>query len=340
MTLLSIVPTVQRRARKAARYLADQMVYVAARVGTREQVRRRLVGRVVERPTDLFRWSDLAGACDLDDQTRALIRSHNLSRSNIPLVRSAYLVEEAAGSHLEPLAAQLPGSDAGPIAADAITEIIRWKTIVRCREDHDDRIGRPDSYFAVAEGAMDWQWRKVIWPIIHDCDFTSTLDLGCGHGRNVERLRHLAKSIDLVDVNDSCLAACRKRFGDARDGCSFRYHKTTGNELATVADRSVTMFYSWDTMVHFDKIVFRDYMKEVARVVAPGGRAFFHYSNLGAERPNSDFMSNHGARSDMSADLFAQYAEESGLEIVFHRLSGTADGWGRDSLDCLTLAQL
>ena len=60
------------------------------------------------------------------------------------------------------------------------------------------------------------------------------------------------------------------------------------------------MFYSWDTMVHFDKIVFRDYLREATRVLAPGGRAFLHYSNLGAERPNSDFASNHGARSEDS----------------------------------------
>lgn len=158
---------------------------------------------------------------------------------------------------------------------------------MQCRENHDDRIGRADSYFAVAEGTMDWQWQNVIWPIIRECDFTSMLDLGCGHGRNVERLRHLAKTIDLVDINESCLSACRKRFGNSLGGCRFRYHPTTGNELTMIKDRSITMFYSWDTMVHFAKIVFRDYVKEVARVLTPGRSRFFHYSNLGAERPNA-----------------------------------------------------
>lgn len=42
----------------------------------------------------------------------------------------------------------------------------------------------------------------------------------------------------------------------------------------------------------------------------------------------------------MSAELFAQYARENNLKIVFHRLNETTDGWGRDDLDCLTLAEL
>jgi hypothetical protein len=39
----------------------------------------------------------------------------------------------------------------------------------------------------------------------------------------------------------------------------------------------------------------------------------------------------------MTADLMREYAQEAGLGIKFQRLSGTADGWDVDDLDCLTL---
>jgi hypothetical protein len=39
----------------------------------------------------------------------------------------------------------------------------------------------------------------------------------------------------------------------------------------------------------------------------------------------------------MTAELMRQYAEEAGLKVKFQRLSGTADGWGIDDLDCLSL---
>jgi ubiquinone/menaquinone biosynthesis C-methylase UbiE len=333
---LGLVGTVLRRVRKAAHYSRDEVVANLTRLGSRAKVRERLVHLVRTRPSDFFRWFDLARDCDLGGDIPALVASHRLHRANTYLIRASSYIEDAVRPALTELAARLTAANAPQVAEKAIIEIIRWKTIVHCREDH---AGGSGGYFAEAEKVMPWQWENVIWPIVRDCDFTATLDLGCGYGRNTEFLRRHAKTIDLVDINETCLQGCRERFGDHRDGCSFRYHATLGNGLPTIPDRSITLFYSWDTMVHFDKIVMRDYLREITRILAPGGRGFLHYSNLGAERPNSDLATNHGHRSDMSGDLFSQYAAENGLRVIFHRLSGKADGWGRDSLDCLTLIE-
>jgi 2-polyprenyl-3-methyl-5-hydroxy-6-metoxy-1,4-benzoquinol methylase len=330
-------PTVVRRARKAARMSFDQCDSFISRAAPRGWRHQHLVRRIVARPHDLFRWFDLAegGTVEIDEQTRALMRGHRLNRSNLYLLRSSNYVEALATPHLQRLAPGLQTDRAAEVVRDALEEIIRWKNVVRCREDHAGGGG----YFTAAESVMAWQWENVIFPIIGQCDFTTTLEIGCGHGRNVEFLRKLAKTVVLLDVNDSCLAACRDRFGTARDGCEFRYHRTVGNRLDGVADSSVTLVYSWDTMVHFDKLVVRDYVREIARVLRPGGHAFLHYSNQGAENPNSDCGDNDGHRGDMAPDLFASYARDSGLTIMLHRLSGVRDGWGRDNLDCLTLVQ-
>jgi hypothetical protein len=90
-------------------------------------------------------------------------------------------------------------------------------------------------------------------------------------------------------------------------------------------------------MVHFDKLVIKDYIGEITRVLTDEGTAFLHHSNYGAVAPNSDWTRNPGSRSDMTAELMRSYANDAGLTIKFQRLSGRNDGWGIDDLDCLTL---
>ncbi|WP_024517826.1 class I SAM-dependent methyltransferase [Bradyrhizobium sp. Tv2a-2] len=260
-------------------------------------------------------------------RTQELMDRHELVPDANAVVFFKDDIEREAGVTLERLAA-----NPEPAAiAQAIDEIIRWLTVSQCAHAH-----REGLYFAHAEPHMAQQWERIIWPIIKEEDFTSTLELACGHGRNTEFLRRFAKSIDVIDVNQVCVDACRERFGSQRDGCSFRYRVTSGNQLP-VESSSISFGYSWDSMVHFDKLVVRDYVFEFARALKPGGSAFLHHSNYGTIAPNSSWTKNHGNRSDMTAELMREYVKEAGLAIKFQRLSGRADGWGIDDLDCLTL---
>ena len=263
----------------------------------------------------------------LPPKTQVLMNHHDLVPDSATIAFFQRYVEKEAGQKLQSLS-----TNPTPAAiAEAIDEIIRWVTVAQCAHAH-----RAGLYFVHAEEFMPLQWERTIWPIIRDEDFTSTLELACGHGRNTEFLRQHAKSIDLVDVNRTCIDACEKRFGSEKDGCTFRYHLTTGNSLP-VPGGSISFVYTWDSMVHFDKLVVRDYVHEVLRVLKPGGSAFLHHSNYGTVAPDSNWIKNHGSRSDMTAELMREYAEEAGLKIKFQRLSGTADGWGIDDLDCLSL---
>jgi len=263
--------------------------------------------------------------------TRTLIDHHDLRPESSIITFFQADLQRNAGDKLSSLAARPLTPD---VIVQAIDEIIRWKTIAQCAHAH-----RSGPYFTAAEAAMQAQWDTTIWPIIKNEDFTSTLELACGHGRNTEFLRRPAASIDLVDVNPDCIAACRARFGESKDGCRFRYHLTDGDRFAGIPDASISFGYSWDSMVHFDKLVVQDYVREFARVLKPGGTAFLHHSNYGAIFPHTDWAKNPGSRSDMSAGLMHRYAGAAGLTIKFQRLSGIADGWGIDDLDCLTLLE-
>jgi hypothetical protein len=289
-------------------------------VGRNGRVRRELrrlfvdpVEQIRRHPRNVGAWVDLIDrerkAGRLPDQAARLAAAHRIERRGVV---GQYLDEiaERAGAELE-AAASDPAANVGR----ALEQIVRWKTIIQCRDTH----AGDAPYFAYAERSMGGFWQRIIWPIIAGSDFTTVAELAPGHGRNTELLRRHAKVIHLVDVNQSCIDACRARFGAELDGCRFFYHVTDGTILPGIADASITFGYSWDSMVHFDKLVIRGYIGEFARVLAPGGRAFLHMSNHGSVNPDSDIVGNYGSRSDMSIDLLHGYARDAGLTVPFAR---------------------
>jgi SAM-dependent methyltransferase len=283
-------------------------------------------------PLDIAAWVRLidhaAQEGTLDAQSAALARAHEFHPGAHAV--HAFAPEIAArGAETLRACAQSPVES----LPRAIEELVKWKTALQCGHSHDVSKG----YFIDAEPFMAMQWNDIIHPLIRDLDFTTVLDLACGHGRNTEFLRGLSKDIHLVDINASCIDACRERFGAEKDGTRFHYHVTDGNHLRMIPDASLTLVYSWDSMVHFDKLVVRDYVAEIARILKPGGSAFLHHSNYGSVAPDSDWASNPGTRSDMSAALMRDYAAAAGLEVVRQELQGRAQGWGMDDLDCASI---
>jgi ubiquinone/menaquinone biosynthesis C-methylase UbiE len=200
--------------------------------------------------------------------------------------------------------------------------------IEECRRLHDG-----SGYYAIAEADMEQQWRDTILPRIRGADFTRVLELAPGHGRNTRKLMELAREIHLVDVNRSCIDACRERFGPGDARCRLHYHVNDGRSLDFLPDASVSFVYSWDSMVHFDRRVVAAYVSEFARVLAPGGTGFVHHSNYGAFSDHEIFHENPAWRSNVSRELFAAYCAEAGLEIIEQQLLW----WFIDDLDCLSV---
>lgn len=291
------------------------------------------VKRCKKFPLRVIGWLDLIQLAKsrIGEHDRLLVESHKLNRDGVVLSYAPEL-QSKLGSMLLAASRRLQVDNVADIVTQVVGELVRWKTVIQCRDTH-----ATGNYFADAEIHMAWQWENIIFPIIKDSDFTEVLEIAPGHGRNTEYLYRLSLKIHLVDVNESCVEACRERFGVRKDRCEFFYHLTNGNSLKSIADSTITFAYSFDSMVHFDKLVVEDYVKEISRVLRPKGTAFLHHSNFGAFRPNSDWAHNTGTRSDMTAGLMLAYAKACGLLVDFQRLSGRADGWGIDDLDCLTV---
>ncbi len=183
-------------------------------------------------------------------------------------------------------------------------------------------------YFAEAEKVGLWLWDNVIWPFIGDSDFSESLDLAAGHGRNSVFLLKCAKRLTITDIQPGNLDACMYRF-EGHDGIS--YFVGNGYDFQPQADSSLTMVYCFDAMVHFDSDVVRSYLRDTLRVLKPGARAFFHHSNYTG---GHDWRTNPNSRNFMSKELFAHYALKEGLVVERQKVIN----WGHlvDS-DCLTL---
>jgi SAM-dependent methyltransferase len=175
--------------------------------------------------------------------------------------------------------------------------------------------GMWEQYFSEAEAAMAKSWTKIIWPLIEDFDFDTVLELAPGAGRNTAKLIQVARVIHAVDMNEYALRRLRARFQSVGGQCELHIHQNQGNDLATIPDGSITFIYSWDSAVHFDKAVLKDYVSEFSRVLRPNGAGFIHHSNLG-DRGHVDIRRNPHWRSNMSKELFADYCCRYGLRIL------------------------
>ncbi|WP_354677482.1 class I SAM-dependent methyltransferase [Cupriavidus plantarum] len=234
------------------------------------------------------------------------IESHEIGLAGHAVNHFANEISDASASEFRALASQLSQKHPEDVVTKALDLIIKKKSIFQCRDAHTE-----GGYYADAELGMDWQWANLIEPFIREADLSVALELAPGHGRNSAKLIQQGASIlHLVDVNQTCIDACRERFGARTGDCQLHYHVTGGDSLPFIADASLTFVYSFDSMVHFDRSIMLAYLREFSRAMKSGATGYIHHSNYGAVKPNSDSAKNIGNLSDMSSALFRYYVTE------------------------------
>jgi SAM-dependent methyltransferase len=167
-------------------------------------------------------------------------------------------------------------------------------------------------YYDDAEQAMSQQWAGMIWPIIKDSDFSTTLEVAPGHGRNTAKLLELASHVHAVDINQTNIDVLNQRFSGNDKLTATR---NTGADLRMIKGGSVSFVYCFDAMVHFDSDVVRAYIKEFRRVMKPGARGFIHYSAYD-KNPTGTYRDHPGWRNFMSRALFEHWLAKEGLRVL------------------------
>lgn len=208
----------------------------------------------------------------------------------------------------------------------------------KLRRETAEVVGRwaKTPYYDAVEKQALAQWEDLIQPFLegHEIDYTAVLELAVGHGRMTEILLQHATHVTGVDVLQENIDFCSTRL---KQHPNLTLLRNDGVTLSGVASDTLNFVFCFDSMMHFDSDVVRAYLREFKRILAPGGKAFLHHSNL-SRNPGGNFQTNAHARNFMSQALFQHYAAKEGLLC----LKSEVIDWGRGEkrvaeLDCLSL---
>jgi SAM-dependent methyltransferase len=175
-------------------------------------------------------------------------------------------------------------------------------------------------------GSSRAQWQVTIEPRIADLvQEERILELAPGRGRWTKYLADLCRSLVIVDISPGCIAYCREKF---RDLDHLTCLVNDGNTLKDVESDSVSFIFSFDSLVHVEREDMASYLPEFSRVLAPGGSAFIHHSNLGAYADGIS-SNNHMRAASVSVADIAQLAVDCGLTVLRQELLP----WSEDNRD-------
>jgi len=137
------------------------------------------------------------------------------------------------------------------------------------------------------------------------------LEIGFGHGRWTESLISVAKQVFAVDIFLDNATYCRKKFLNMEN---VRFLVNDGYTIPSQTP-AIDFVWSYDSFVHFKPEDIYSYLKEMKRLLVPGGIAIIHHaSNGGVEG---------GGRSYMTRHLLTAMLDEVGLNLM-----AQTDSWG------------
>lgn len=208
-------------------------------------------------------------------------------------------------------------------------------------------------------GGSEAQWYGCLLPRLRRfLPASRIVEIAPGHGRWTHFLLEHCDSYIGVDIAQSCIEACTKRFA----GAAADFRVTDGTTLTGVADRSIDLGFSFDSLVHAEEPVLRGYLEEFARTLSDEGVAFIHHSNMGAHLQRRTRVlkqrafaakvpgpgrivqyalpkfartwQEHGRATSVTAEAFASWAAEAGLVCVAQETLN----WGQElTIDCISV---
>lgn len=199
-------------------------------------------------------------------------------------------------------------------------------------------------------GSSKTQWFGSLLPRIQRfLPAENILEIGPGRGRWTHFLRDYCDRLVVVDVSETCIEACMERFaGDDR----ITYHVNDGKSLDMVEHDSIDFVFSFDSLVHVEADVVRDYLVGIAGKLTRDGVAFLHHSNLGEYERYFSFQRRLPARiryrltkahivkfdewraRSVTADLVRRLCDEAGLQCIAQEIVNW--GAGKRLIDCLS----
>jgi len=191
-------------------------------------------------------------------------------------------------------------------------------------------------------GSAQAQWAGTLFPRIFPFLHGRFLEIAPGHGRWTQFLAERCESLIGIDLAQSCVEHCRKRFAGLPH---IEFHANDGMVFPMVGGGSIDFAFSFDSLVHAESDVIQSYVKELARVLKPGAAAFLHHSNLGGvrrslwdkvkRRISGQPYHQHWRALTVSAAQVREFTERCGMSCIQQELVPWGMGWPL-LIDCMT----
>jgi SAM-dependent methyltransferase len=169
------------------------------------------------------------------------------------------------------------------------------------------------------------------------------LDFGCGVGRVMQAMAQHFEQCDGVDISAAMLRVAREH-NRHPERCT--YHVNVAPDLALFEDASFSFVFSTLVLQHMDPTYSTAYIRELLRVLAPGGLLVFQLPShrTAQEPPSSATHTQVGWRLPAAAfkarimTAHASFSVRAGEQITFsvtvensspHAWPASPDGWGR-----------
>lgn len=173
------------------------------------------------------------------------------------------------------------------------------------------------------------------------------VEIGCGIGRLTRPLARQARSVVALDVSQVMLDHARKYNPEL---ANVRWIHGDGSSLAPLPDRSFDACLSFVVFQHLpDPNLTYGYVREIGRVLRPGGWAAFQVSNRASlhERPSGAARLREFKRAVLRQGPRTQNAAWWGSAVGLTELERSANDGGLDveqvrhpgTLYCLVLAR-
>ena len=159
-------------------------------------------------------------------------------------------------------------------------------------------------------GTTEDLWNNQIFDKIKEFRGKKILEIAPGFGRITQFLSILAGELIVVDLNPLCIEKTKSKLKHH----VLAYFVNDGKSIPKVRDNSQDLVFSFDSFVHMHANVTEEYVKEIHRVLKPGGQAFIHHSWLYGGSEESTH--NVAGRANMSPEQFKTFVENNNMEIV------------------------
>jgi SAM-dependent methyltransferase len=128
---------------------------------------------------------------------------------------------------------------------------------------------------------LDEQWadgrESARFVLPHITPASTVLEIACGIGRVARFVAPHCRQLHCADILDEALRQARQTLAGVPN---VSFHKINGYDLQDFAPNAVDCVYSFTTFFHFDLELVTHYLREIERVLKPGGTAVLEFKRL------------------------------------------------------------